>query len=53
MALGNVSVCQCMPCDTDDNGTISIAELIRAVHQALRGCAFWNGDGGDVQGSAA
>jgi hypothetical protein len=46
-----------MPCDMDDNGVISIAELIRAVHQALTGCPFWNvegfGEGGDMQGSAA
>jgi len=36
-----------------DNGMISIAELIKAVHHALTGCPFWNGDGGDRQGSAA
>jgi cysteine-rich repeat protein len=53
IALGRVSVCACMPCDTDENGVISIAELIRAVHLALTGCPFWNGEGGDPQGSAA
>ena len=53
IALGNVSVCACMPCDTDVDGMISIAELIRAVHHALSGCPFWNGGGGDPQGSAA
>jgi hypothetical protein len=57
IALGNISVCECMPCDTDYNGVISVAELIKAVHLALTGCPFWNvaglGEGGDVQGSAA
>ncbi len=52
IALGNISVCECMPCDTDEDGAISIEELIRAVHYAMTGCPFWNGSGGDLQGSA-
>jgi len=52
IALGNISVCECMLCDTDEDGAISIEELIRTVHQALTGCPFWNGEGGDLQGSA-
>jgi hypothetical protein len=52
IALGNVSVCSCMPCDTDANGAISIAELIKAVNFALTGCPFWHGEGAAVQGEA-
>ena len=52
IALGNISVCACMPCDTDVDGVISVAELIRAVHHALAGCPFLDGGGGDLQGSA-
>jgi hypothetical protein len=57
IALGNISVCACMPCDADDDGAISIAELIKAVHHALTGCPFWNveglGEAAELQGSAA
>jgi hypothetical protein len=42
-----------MPCDTDVDGVISVAELIKAVHHALTGCPFLKRGGGDPQGSAA
>jgi hypothetical protein len=38
IALGNDTVARCAAFDGDANGTVAIAEVIRAVNAAANGC---------------
>ena len=43
IALGNIAAAACLPGDANDNGEITIEELVRGVKNALDGCPVLGG----------
>lgn len=39
IALGTLSVAECLSFDTDGSGTVTVDEVVRALTNALSGCA--------------